>query len=427
MNLTDPEGSASKTAEADSYANYLLCLSLDIGEEMLRSGAEVHRVEDTIERICHAYGAAHVEVFAITSLIVASVRMKDNDDSSQMRRISSSSYSFSCLEEFNAVSRRICRETPPLEEVDAMIRRAKEKRKYPLWLYLLGGCIVTGLFTFFFGGTWRDALIAALLGAVVVGLDQIPSIYLNQLAKLPVMSFITGCFAHMSVYFDLGDHADIIIIGTIMLMIPGLAFGNSLRDLLWGDQVAGIMRTVQACISAVLIAFGFMLAALLMGELGWLRETAAVTPLPWVQLASAALATAGYSLTFRTKAKYLPAVALCGLFTYAVYFATDRAGLSPFFAAFFAATFTTVFSEICARLMHAPSIIFSFAGLVPIVPGSGLYYAMDAMLFEKGALVYSHARWTLMVGGGIALGMAAVSLLINMTVRFRESKKKRCT
>ena len=77
--------------------------------------------------------------------------------------------------------------------------------------------------------------------------------------------------------------------------------------------------------------------------------------------------------------------------------------------------------------MHAPSIIFSFAGLIPIVPGSGLYYAMDAMLFEQSAMVYSHARWTLMVGGGIALGMAAVSLLINMTVRFRESKKKRCT
>ena len=129
--LTEIRKTDPISPEAESYANYLLCLSLDIGEEMLKSGAEVHRVEDTVERICYAYGAIHVEVFAITTLIIAAVRMKDNSYSSQIRRVYNSSYSLSCLEQFNSISRRICRDTPPLEEVDGMIREAKEHRKYP--------------------------------------------------------------------------------------------------------------------------------------------------------------------------------------------------------------------------------------------------------------------------------------------------------
>ena len=62
---------------AEDYADIVLCTALDIGEHLLKNGAEVSRVEDTIERICFAYGAARVEAFAITTLIVASVRMQN--------------------------------------------------------------------------------------------------------------------------------------------------------------------------------------------------------------------------------------------------------------------------------------------------------------------------------------------------------------
>ena len=61
-------------SNAESFADIVLCTALDIGEHLLKNGAEVSRVEDTIERICFAYGAAHVESFSITTLIVANAR-----------------------------------------------------------------------------------------------------------------------------------------------------------------------------------------------------------------------------------------------------------------------------------------------------------------------------------------------------------------
>ena len=47
----------------------ILTCALDIGEQMLISGAEVHRVEDSVNRMCTALGAARVDCFIITSSI----------------------------------------------------------------------------------------------------------------------------------------------------------------------------------------------------------------------------------------------------------------------------------------------------------------------------------------------------------------------
>lgn len=422
MNLQRFSQSTAPAAE-DSYANRLLCLALDIGEGMLKCAAEVHRVEDAVERICYAYGAEHVEVFAITSLIVASVRMKDNSYSSQVRRLYGSSYSFSHLEDLNALSRQICKETPPLEEVDERIRRVKARRTYSFWLYLLGGCGSAAAFTLFFGGNWRDFLVAFFLGAVVVAIDWKLPAYINQLVKLFFTSFVAGGLAYLSVYLGVGVHVDSIIIGTIMLFVPGLAFGNALRDLLWGDIMAGIMKTVQSCLSAAMIAFGFMLAAMLMGELGWLPSTAPVAASARVQLVSSFFATAAYALLFRTRVKYLPAVALCGLLTYSIYLLVITLGSSPFFAALFASVFTSAFAELCARIQRAPSTIFSFTGAIPIVPGSGLYYAMDSLLFGRNELAYSNFKWTMLVGAGIALGTLLVSIFVNVLSRWKQARK----
>ena len=100
------------------FAAYLLCLALDVGEGMLKNGGDVNRVEDTIERICRAYGAEHVEVFTIISVINAAVRMPDGSYSSQLRRVKSTSNNLGKLERLNALSREICREKPSLDDFD---------------------------------------------------------------------------------------------------------------------------------------------------------------------------------------------------------------------------------------------------------------------------------------------------------------------
>jgi uncharacterized membrane protein YjjP (DUF1212 family) len=69
------------------------------------------------------------------------------------------------------------------------------------------------------------------------------------------------------VLIGIGENIDKIMIGTIMILIPGLSFGNSLRDLICDDTLSGTMRLIQTLKLAIIIAVGYGISILLMGGL----------------------------------------------------------------------------------------------------------------------------------------------------------------
>lgn len=253
---------------AESVADMTLCTALDVGENMLKCGAEIQRVEDTISRICRAYGAVHVEVFSIPTLIIASIRMEDGSYASQVRRVYSSSNDLSRLEILNGISRKICAETPPHKEVQTLIKEAKSVRTSRPWFVLIGAMLATGGFAVFFGGTILDGIFAALVGAVMYIFDTLLSrgqLGVNKMARTLVVSFIGGAVTSICIRLGAQISLDKVVIGAIMLLIPGLAFGNSLRDMLCGDILSGIMGVIQALLFSVMIAAGFVVAIFLFG------------------------------------------------------------------------------------------------------------------------------------------------------------------
>ncbi|MBQ2765907.1 MAG: threonine/serine exporter family protein, partial [Clostridia bacterium] len=105
-----------------SLADNVLRIALDIGEGLLRNGADVHRVEIAIEKICRTYGAVHVDVFSIHSLILVAIYMPDGSHSTQSRRTFDISNNLTRLELYNALSREICERKLNIDEVDSRIR-----------------------------------------------------------------------------------------------------------------------------------------------------------------------------------------------------------------------------------------------------------------------------------------------------------------
>ena len=80
-------GEAREVISSAYTAEYILGKALDIGENIIRCGGESHRIEDTVTRICTAYGAVHTDVFALPSLVIASIRLGDGSTASQVRRV----------------------------------------------------------------------------------------------------------------------------------------------------------------------------------------------------------------------------------------------------------------------------------------------------------------------------------------------------
>ena len=120
-----PAGGDARLArlEAADRANEYLYHVLDIGQYMLQSGGEVSRVEDSIRRLCLAFGAERADVFTITSSIVVTIYSPSFGAVTQTRRVTGQQYDLNRLEKLNQLSRRICAEHLSLEET----RRALEE------------------------------------------------------------------------------------------------------------------------------------------------------------------------------------------------------------------------------------------------------------------------------------------------------------
>lgn len=272
--LTTPTGGVTRASAPASEgqtiptdAGSILSIALNIGAEILRAGGEIHRVEDTVTRICRAYGAEAVEVFAITSLITAEVRMPDGSFATRNRRVSGTYNHLARLEALNALSRTICKSPISAAEVDARLEQIRLYRPVPEWLCYVGGMLATGGFAVFFGGSIRDGLAAAVIAFFLTLFARLRPIRINSMVKSLISSFAAGVLSVLCVKVGFGDHVDKIIIGTIMLEIPGLSFGNALRDLLCGDTLAGTMRLIQAILQTLMIALGYMAALTLYNHL----------------------------------------------------------------------------------------------------------------------------------------------------------------
>lgn len=393
---------------------YLLCLALDIGEGMLKNGAEVSRVEDTIERICKAYGAAHVEVFSIISFVHAAIRMPDGSYSAQLRRVRATGTNLATLEKLNSLSREICATTPPLAVFDQKIRESKKKNIYPEWFRALAAATAVGSFCVFFGGSLLDSMIAAIAGLVIFFVDIRAPKRVNAFAKTVISAFLISMITAGAALLDIGANPDFIIIGAIMLLVQGLAFGTALRDLLCGDLLTGTLKTLQALLGALMIAFGYIVAASLTNDL--ITASSSSEGRVWLELAMSFVTACSYALMFNTNKKHILYIGICGFGTYAVYYLTMQSLDSIFWAAFISAAFTALYSEITARVRKAPALIFLLTGIVPTVPGGALYYTMRNMVLGNISGTFDKLSVTLQTGIGIAGGIVSVSIIFGIVM-----------
>ncbi len=244
----------------------LLNCAMDLGEQMLISGGEVHRVEDSLKRICHAFGACRVDVFIITSSMVVTVHTDDGEAFTQTRRITETGIDFERLHELNELSRKICRTKMSASEIQDEINRITSCKTYPFWLECICYAVISGMFTLFFGGSWIEAVVALCAGALIrLLLLLCDRTIKNRIFAKFISSFTAAAIAYIAYRTGLINGVDKVIIGSIMTLLPGIGLTNALRDLFVGDSIAGLLRTIEACIAALAIAAGYFILSLCVG------------------------------------------------------------------------------------------------------------------------------------------------------------------
>ena len=245
-------------------------LAIGAGHLLLENGAEIFRVEETMDRICRHYGVESGNAFVLSNGIFATAGDEREGFFAKVQHIPVSGAHLDKVAAVNQLSREISQgkytAAEALKALEA-IKAMPGKRKIS---QIVASGVGSGAFCYLFGGTLFDGLCALAAGALLylfvlyVSGPSLSRIVGNILGGALVTLVCSGLYL-----LRRGGQLDYMIIGSIMPLIPGVPFTNAIRDIADGDYISGSVRMLDALLVFFSIAIGVGMAySLMMGLLG---------------------------------------------------------------------------------------------------------------------------------------------------------------
>ena len=234
----------------------LINLIGEIGRLLLKHGAEIYRVEQSVLRMCKSYGYLNVEVFALPSYFTLTIEMHDNHTYTLSKRTQQNRVNLDMVYELNNLVRYTCQECPDYIHLKSKLEKIKNT-PINMPLVFLGYGLGTGFFTTFFGGGIHETIIAVGIGFILYFFIWLMEILeINNLVSTLLSSMVLTAIAIISLKLGLIINLQSTIIGCLMILTPGVAITNSLRDIMGSDYISGMARMLEALLTATFIAIG---------------------------------------------------------------------------------------------------------------------------------------------------------------------------
>lgn len=210
-------------------------------------------------RVFQAYGFLRADVFTITSSIVVTVHTQDGGILTQTRRVFGSEMNLERVHQLNQLARNVCSAPLSADELEKEIKRIKKERGYSRTARMLFCGGTAAVFSVFFGGAVQEFCFGALTGIEIYLLLQVlEHIVSNAIVQYMICSAAGGLLLCCLKKVGFDYQIEPTMMGNIMLLIPGLAFTNAIREMLAGDTMSGILRLCESLVRTVAIAAGFV-------------------------------------------------------------------------------------------------------------------------------------------------------------------------
>lgn len=403
----------------------VLDLALMAGHILLENGAEIYRVEETIDRICGYYGVNSENAFVLSNGIFLTAGSARESFFAKVQHIPVSGTHLNKVAAVNQLSREIVEGRHTIQDAYRILEEIRTMPGKKRWMQTLASGVGSAAFCIFFGGTFGDSLAAFAAGICL---------YLYVLwLSVPHLSKIVGnigggalvtvvcCLLYL---MGVGENLNFMMIGTIMPLVPGVAFTNSIRDVADGDYISGSVRMLDAllvffCI-AIGVGIGFSLISLVPGsgtlqEMGQLAEGSGSGAMGDIEMfgqlakeiLSAVVGTVSFSVLFGVPREYYPYCGFIGGAGWLVYCLAELflPGSGPCFVA---TAVVILLSRTAAVVKHCPVTIFLIAGIFPLVPGAGVYWTVYHIVMEELFLAVSTGYSAMKEAIAIVMGIVFV-------------------
>lgn len=133
-----------------------------------------------------------------------------------------------------------------------------------------------------------------------------------------------------------------------------------------------------------------------------------------VQILMGTLGTFGFNILFNIRGRKLLFATLGGLISWTVFLALAPLLPSEALRYFLSAMVITVYGEVLARVEKTPTTTFLVPSIIPLIPGSALYYTMNYALNEQWSQFAEQAFYTLQLALSLAVGIIAVTTAVRL-------------
>lgn len=235
----------------------ILNLAVLAGELLLKNGAEIFRVQETVIRILETYGITDYNVYVISNGIFATVNENKEDFYSAVRHVPLGGVNLGKIAKVNQISREICDGILDMDKAGMRLNACKQAEKMNKNLLIAACGMGSACFCYLFGGNLIDSLVAFILGVVL-------QIFLNVAGDKKMSKFITSIIGGAIVtfgsafisYFGHQTSFNSVVIGAIIPLVPGVLFTTSIREFFNGDYLSGGIHLIDALLTATCIAVG---------------------------------------------------------------------------------------------------------------------------------------------------------------------------
>lgn len=393
--------------QSDDLLTEVMQVATEAGHIMLENGAEIFRVEETMERITRHYGIDSGHFFVLSNGIITSGGTRY----SNVEFIPFKGAQLEKVVAVNRLSRLIEKGECTIQEAFERLSEIKEMKPKPFLEQVMGSAVGSGAFCAIFGGSYLDCAASFVTGLLLyVFVLLVSRRGMSKIVTNILGSILATALSVLFMRIGFGEHPGNMIIGSLIPLIPGVPFTNGIRDLANEDYIAGSTRMIDAITVFFCIAAGVALTFLVDGriEKGIIvldgMRTSAQTAGWLIQAVAAFLGTAGFAVLYGVPRKEYLHASVCSTIGWMAYLAMMRlAGATVIESTFVATLVVVLVSRFMAVDRRCPVIVYQICGVFPLIPGAGIFWTVYYIVNKELSVA--------LTTGFTALGMAVAIVL----------------
>lgn len=142
-----------------------------------------------------------------------------------------------------------------------------------------------------------------------------------------------------------------------------------------------------------------------------------------LQFVASFIATACFGTIFNVPPKTYFHCGLVGALGWIIYYALTQQGLDVVEASFFGAFVIAIVAHTYARRFKMPMLIFSVAGIIPLVPGGMAYNSMRFVVEDDYIQGIQYGMKAFLITGAIVIGLVFAEVLVQLVFRVIHASK----